>query len=47
MKHIHFVDWSTRRGVVVRSKRFTHTVHVIWDGRQSVDEWPASALEKA
>ncbi len=41
----HKVDWFARRGVAVHVSAAAATVQ--WDDRQSVDHWPANALERA
>jgi hypothetical protein len=40
------VDWSRRKGTVVKIGVFNQSATILWDGRKSVDQWPIGALEK-
>jgi hypothetical protein len=40
------VEWATRRGVVTHCTRFSGSVLIRWEGRKSIDIWPAEAVEK-
>jgi hypothetical protein len=40
------VDWTARRGIVIRVSAPTDTVIVKWDDRATADFWPMRALEK-
>jgi hypothetical protein len=43
-KGLHYVDWPSRRGTVTRTSPRGEGVAVRWDGRKTVEIWPAPML---
>jgi hypothetical protein len=40
------IDWLERRGTIMRVPRYSDNIAVRWDDRNTLDNWPARALEK-